>query len=146
MMAATSEPAPGSDEQNDASFGSSIVPNICGNHSPNCSGVPVAARDAAANPVPRMDNAMPASPQKSSSNTVSIPSPLGSAAWVAKSSIEYNPTFAASWMIGHGVSSRSSHSAAAGRTICSAKSCTQSRTSMTSSDSSSENDMVTGPF
>src|SRR5882757_9805032 len=146
MIAATSEPAPGSDAQNEPSCGSAMLPNIWGNHSPICSGVPVAANDAAANPVPRMDSAMPASPQNNSSNTVSIPMPLGSAAWAAKSSIEYKPTFAASWMIGHGVSSRSSHSAAAGRTTCSAKSCTQSRTSITSSDNSSENVMVAAPF
>ena len=42
-------------------------------------------------------------------------------------------------MIGHGVSSRSSHSAAAGRTTCSAKPCTQSRMSRWSCESSSEN-------
>src|SRR6476659_10684630 len=139
MMAATSDPAPGSDEQNEASFGSSMVPNIWGSHSPICSGVPVAANDAAASPVPSLDSAMPASPQNSSSKTASMPSPLGPAAWVAKSSIEYNPTLAASWMIGHGVSSRSSHSAAAGRTTCSAKPCTQSRMSRWSSESSNEN-------
>ena len=44
----------------------------------------------------------------------------------------------ASWMTGHGVSSRSSHSAAAGRTTPSAKPCTQSRTSRWSSESSRE--------
>src|SRR5215217_2768482 len=135
-MAPTSEPAPGSDEQNDPSSGSSGVPNICGNHSPNCSGVPLAARDAAANPVPRIDNAIPASPQNSSSNTVSIPRPVGSADCVANNSTEYRPTLAASWMIGHGVSSRSSHSAAAGRTTVAANSWTQSLTWITSSDSS----------
>ena len=145
-MAATSEPAPGSDEQNEASCGSSIVPNIWGSHSPNCSGVPLAASDAAASPVPKMDSPMPASPQNISSNTASMPRPLGSACWVTINSIEYTPTFAASWMIGHGVSSRSSHSAAAGRMTFAAKSCTQSRTWMTSSESSSENDMATGPF
>jgi hypothetical protein len=64
------------------------VPNIWGSHSPSCSGVPVAAREAAARPVPRMESAMPASPQNISSKTVSIPSPDGSAAWVAKSSTE----------------------------------------------------------
>ena len=41
-------------------------------------------------------------------------------------------------MTGHGVSSRSSHSAAAGRTTPSAKPCTQSRTSRWSSESSRE--------
>ncbi len=42
-------------------------------------------------------------------------------------------------MSGHGVSSRSSHSAAAGRTTFAANPCTQSRTSRWSSLSSSEN-------
>src|ERR1700745_2505703 len=41
-------------------------------------------------------------------------------------------------MIGHGVSSRSSHSCAAGRTTCSAKPWTQSRRSRWSSERSSE--------
>ena len=50
--------------------------------------------------------------------------PVGSPNALAMKSIEYNPMFAASWMIGHGVSSRSSHSAAAGRTTSDAKSCT----------------------
>src|SRR5215213_7430282 len=45
-------------------------------------------------------------------------------------------------MIGQGVSSRSSHSATAGRTTRSAKPCTQSRTSRWSSVSSSENAAV----
>src|SRR5690242_18636158 len=121
-MAPTSDPAAGSEEQNDASSGSSGVPNICGSHSPSCSGVPLADRDAAAKPVPRIDNAMPASPQNNSSNTVNIPRPVGSAAWVANNSMEYRPTLAASLMIGHGVSSRSSHSAAAGRTTSAANS------------------------
>ena len=35
------------------------MPNICGSHSPICSGVPLAASEAAANPVPRIDNAIP---------------------------------------------------------------------------------------
>ena len=51
---------------------------------------------------------------------------------------KYSPTFAASWITGHGVSSRSSHSAAAGRMTSLANWCTQSRTSITSSLSSSE--------
>ena len=45
-------------------------------------------------------------------------------------------------MIGHGVSSRSSHSAAAGRTTCSAKPCTQSRMSRWSCVRSSENEVA----
>ena len=61
-----------------------------------------------------MDRAIPASPQNSSSNTVRMPSP-SVRGLVANNSMEYRPTLAASWIIGHGVSSRSSHSAAAGR-------------------------------
>src|SRR6185369_6589628 len=49
-------------------------------------------------------------------------------------------------MSGHGVSSRSSHSAAAGRTTVAANSCTQSLTWITSSDSSRENATATRPF
>ena len=49
-------------------------------------------------------------------------------------------------MIGHGVSSRSSHSAAAGRTTSSAKPWTQSRTSRWSWLSSSENGVAVGGF
>src|SRR5271155_2857641 len=49
------------------------------------------------------------------------------------------PTLAASWITGQGVSSRSSHSAAAGRMTSVANWCTQSRTSITSSLSCSEN-------
>ena len=41
--------------------------------------------------------------------------PVGSPNALAMKSIEYRPILAASWMIGHGVSSRSSHSGAAGR-------------------------------
>ena len=39
--ALTSEPASGSVTQNDATAGSSGVPNIFGAHSPNCIGVPL---------------------------------------------------------------------------------------------------------
>ena len=39
-IAETSEPASGSDEQNEATFGSSGVPKHCGTHSSSCSGVP----------------------------------------------------------------------------------------------------------
>jgi hypothetical protein len=136
--APTSEPAPGSEEQNAANWGSPGVPNICGSHSPICCGVPLAARAAAASPVAMMDNAIPASPQNISSNTVGMPRPLASPAIWANRSGVYSPTLAASWMIGHGVSSRSSHSAAAGRMTVSANSWTQSRTCTTSSDNSNE--------
>src|SRR5439155_10883551 len=49
---------------------------------------------------------------------------------------EYSPIFAASWMIGQGVASRSSHSAAAGRTTSAANPRTHSRRSPCSSVSS----------
>src|SRR6476646_174121 len=49
------------------------------------------------------------------------------------------PILAASWITGHGVSSRSSHSSAAGRTTPSAKPCTHSRMSFWSWLSSSVN-------
>lgn len=49
------------------------------------------------------------------------------------------PTLDASWMSGQGVSSRSSHSSAAGRMTSLANSCTQSLTSRTSSLGSREN-------
>ena len=52
---------------------------------------------------------------------------------------------AASWITGQGVSSRSSHSAAAGRTTPSAKPCTQSRMSCWSWFSSSVNSGPSGP-
>ena len=128
-----SEPASGSEAQNAPSLTSSTVPNICGSHSPTCSGVPLADSAAAARPVPTMDRPIPASPQKISSNATGMPSPLGSNHCWAKKSIEYSPTLAASWMTGHGVSSRSSHSAPAGRMTDRAKSCTQSRISRRSS-------------
>ncbi len=44
-IAPTSEPASGSEEQNAAILRSPGVPNICGAHSPICSGVPLAASD-----------------------------------------------------------------------------------------------------
>ena len=72
---------------------------------------------------------IPASPQKSSSLTMGIISPLGSIQNWAMPSNPYRPIFAASWITGHGVSSRSSHSEAAGRTTPSAKPWTQSRRS-----------------
>ena len=87
-LAARTDLTPGSDEQNAATFGSLMVPNICGTHSPTCSGVPLAASDAAANPVPRMASAMPASPQNISSKTTIMPSPEGSAVCSANNSIE----------------------------------------------------------
>ena len=86
-----------------------------------------------------IDMPMPASPQKSSSFTIGSDSPSVSAQNWARPSNEYRPIFAASWITGQGVSSRSSHSAAAGRTTPSAKPCTQSRMSFWSCESSSEN-------
>ena len=41
FRADTSDPASGSVTQNDATLGSSGVPNICGAHVRNCSGVPL---------------------------------------------------------------------------------------------------------
>jgi hypothetical protein len=81
---------------------------------------------------------MPASPQNSSSNATTIPSPLGSNACWAKKSSEYRPILAASSSMGHGVSSRSSHSEPAGRITLAAKSCTQPRVSRRSALSSRE--------
>ena len=71
-----------------------------------------------------MARPMPASPQAISSMTIGTEIPVGSANIEAMKSSEYSPMWAASSMIGHGVSSRSSHSWAAGRTTFSAKSCT----------------------
>src|SRR6185437_6401229 len=138
-MAPTSLPASGSDEQNAPSLTSFPSPNICGHHSPICSGVPFDTTDTAASVEPTSDSPIPASPQKSSSTAVTKPSPDSSKNCVAKKSSEYSPTFAASWRIGHGVCSRSSHSAAAGRITPAANSCTQSRISRTSLLSSREN-------
>jgi hypothetical protein len=81
---------------------------------------------------------IPASPQKSSSLTIGIISPAGSETNCASPSNPYRPIFAASWMIGHGVCSFSSHSCAAGRTTSAANPCTQSRISFWSAFSSSE--------
>jgi hypothetical protein len=77
---------------------------------------------AAARPEPKIDRPMPASPQNSSSSAIGIVSPEGSPiiAWAMKSK-EYSPIWAASSTIGHGNSSRSSHSSAAGRTTSLAK-------------------------
>src|SRR5215472_13870422 len=113
-MAETSLPASGSDEQNAASLMSPGEPNICGTHSPTCSLVPLAETATAASELPTMDRPMPASPQNSSSNATGMPSPVGPSHCSAKNSSEYRPILAASSRIGHGVSSRSSHSAAAG--------------------------------
>lgn len=55
------------------------------------------------------------------------------------------PTLAASWMTGHGVSSRSSHSAAAGRITSAAKPWIQSRTCFWSSLSSMVNSAMSPP-
>ena len=72
-----------------------------------------------------IDRPMPASPQKSSSIATGMVRPVGSPsiAWAMKSKL-YSPISAASCTMGHGNSSRSSHSSAAGRTTVSAKSWT----------------------
>ena len=74
--------------------------------------------------VPKIASAMPAQPQESSSLTIGNVRPVGSAKALAMNSREYRPMLAASWMIGQGVSSCSSYSAAAGRITFSAKSWT----------------------
>src|ERR1022692_4253017 len=135
-MAPTSLPASGSDEQNAPSLMSPGPPNICGSHSPICSCVPFELTATAARQLPVSASPIPASPQNSSSNATGVPSPVGSSHCCPKNSSEYRPILAASSRIGHGVSSRSSHSEAAGRITFSANSCTQSRISRTSSDRS----------
>lgn len=77
-MAPTSEPASGSEEQNAATFTSFWSPYICGIQVPICSSVPLATTPIAASPVPTIDRAMPASPQKSSSIAIGMPRPVGS--------------------------------------------------------------------
>src|SRR5437763_486327 len=94
---------------------------------------------ATASPVPRIDIAIPASPQNSSSLAIGRDRPVGSAQQVARNSKPYSPIFAACWISGHGVSSRASHPAAAGRTASAAKPCTPSRRSRCSPLRSSEN-------
>ena len=128
-MAATSLPASGSEEQNAASLTSPGPPNICGSHSPICSLVPLDDSATAASELPTSDRAMPASPQNSSSNAIGMPRPVGPSHCSLKNSSEYSPILAASSMIGHGVSSRSSHSAAAGLITFAANPWTQSRIS-----------------
>ena len=71
-----------------------------------------------------MARPMPASPQNSSSSATGSVSPVGSPMALAMKSNPYSPLRAASSTMGHGNSSRSSHSCAAGRTTFSAKSCT----------------------
>ena len=65
---------------------------------------------------------MPASPQKISSTATGRVSPVGSAIAFMMKSMPYRPIWAASSTTGHGNSSRSSHSWAAGRMTFSAKS------------------------
>ena len=141
-MAPTSLPASGSEEQNAPSLTSPGLPNICGSHSPICSLVPLLATAIAARPEPTSDRPIPASPQNSSSKATTVPRPLGSNHCVLKKSSEYSPILAASSMIGHGVSSRSSHSAAAGLITSLANACTQSLVCRTSSESARENPLA----
>ena len=103
-----------------------------------CSGVPLPAIPAAASPEPMIAMPMPASPQNSSSTATGRVSPvLSPIAFIRKSTL-YRPICAASWTMGHGNSSRSSHSWAAGRTTLSAKSCTHFWICSWSSSSASE--------
>ena len=67
---------------------------------------------------------MPASPQNSSSTATGSVRPVGSTIALIRKSTPYRPIWAASSTIGHGNSSRSSHSWPAGRTTASAKSWT----------------------
>ena len=117
---------------------SSGVPKQRGIHSPICSGLPWPKIDATARAVPMIDIPIPASPQNSSSLTIGSVRPVGSAKNWARPSNPYSPILAASWMIGHGVCSFSSHSWAAGRTTSAANPWTQSRMSFWSWVSSSE--------
>src|SRR5271169_6643524 len=141
-MAATSLPASGSEAQNAASLMSPGPPNICGSHSPICSLVPLDDRATAASELPTMDRPIPASPQNSSSNATGMPRPVGPSHCSPKNSSEYRPILAASSRIGQGVSSRSSHSAAAGLMTSLANSCTQSLVCRTSSDNERENPLT----
>ena len=93
-----------------------------------------------------MARPMPASPHANSSLAIGIIRPPGSKKhWVMKSK-EYKPIRAASSMIGHGVSSRSSHSWAAGRMTSSAKSWTHFWICSWSSLRSSENSDISSPL
>ena len=87
-----------------------------------CSGVPLPAIPEAASPDPMIAMPMPASPQNSSSTATGSVRPVGSEMAFIRKSTLYSPIWAASSTIGHGNSSRSSHSWAAGRTTSSAKS------------------------
>src|SRR5262245_32198436 len=78
LIAPTSLPASGSDEQKAPSFTSPGLPNICGSHSPICSGVPLPLTATAARQVPTSASPMPASPQKISSKATGVPRPVGS--------------------------------------------------------------------
>ena len=127
--ALTSEPALGSEAQNAATLRSSCVPKQRGIHSPICSPEPWPKIAATASAVPMIDMPIPASPQNSSSLTIGSVRPVGSAKNCASPSKPYRPIFAASWMIGQGVFSFSSHSCAAGRITSAAKPCTHSRMS-----------------
>ena len=120
----TSLPASGSLTQKAPSWIFSGVPKHCGTHSPICSGVPLATIPETASVLPKIARVMPASPQHISSLTIGQVRPVGSANALAQNSHEYRPILAASSMMGHGVSSRSSHSWAAGRMTSSAKSWT----------------------
>ena len=62
------------------------VPKHCGTHSPICSGVPLAMIPATPRTLPTMERPMPASPQKSSSMTTGMVSPVSSAKALAKKS------------------------------------------------------------
>ena len=122
------------------------VPKHWGPHSISCSGVPLATMPARPSALPKMASPMPASPHASSSLAIGSINPPGSKKHCVMKSKEYRPILAASSMIGHGVSSRSSHSWAAGRITSSAKSWTHFWIWSWSSLRSSENSGMSSPW
>src|SRR4051812_47593127 len=98
---------------------------------------------AAARADPKIARPMPASPQNSSSAAIGRLRPVWSPIIVCTTkSTPYSPMRAASSTIGHGYSSRSSHSSAAGRTTFSAKSWTHFCSCRWSSLSASEKSAI----
>src|ERR1700753_2215338 len=75
LIALTSLPASGSEEQNAPSFTSPGAPNICGHHSPICSGVPLATTATAASELPTRESPPPAPPQNTPSTAPGMRSP-----------------------------------------------------------------------
>jgi hypothetical protein len=84
----TSDPASGSLTPNAPIWILSGVPKHCGTHSAICSGVPLPAMPDTASVLPRIDIAIPASPQHSSSHASANVRPCGSANAFATNSHE----------------------------------------------------------